>query len=366
MSTTRCFNGAALAGLVCGLLLFAASVRAQSTPASASGEKPTRPQARPLHQQQHLPAELERILSDWAIASREIEKLEGEHHRVVYDTVFSVERWAEGQFFYESPDKGRIDIEPARTTRETGNRRDQNGEPFRVKADKQEKWISDGRNIIQIDEENQQADVFQIPPRAQGQNIMNGPLPFLFGMPPAIAKQRYQLSLHTKVHEGIERIKIRAIPMWQQDIANWSEAWIMLDLKTYLPTHVKLVDPTGNTETVYIFKKLKVNKKSLGIFGNNPFRPRLRGYKITTHTAESLEGANVAGMVPDVRGMPWKDAGPILKKLGLTPSWLKGKAARSAADVYRIYSQEPVPGATLPTDGKIRLTVFTKAQTTQR
>ena len=63
-----------------------------------------------------LVQELDRILQFWSDASDKIDRLEGKHFRIVYDTAFEAEKQSEGAFAYEKADKGRIDIKPVEIT----------------------------------------------------------------------------------------------------------------------------------------------------------------------------------------------------------------------------------------------------------
>jgi hypothetical protein len=64
-----------------------------------------------------LSPELERLLTDWAASSEKIHRLEGDHLRRVYDLVYEVEKLSQGRFYYETPDKGRINITPVEITK---------------------------------------------------------------------------------------------------------------------------------------------------------------------------------------------------------------------------------------------------------
>ena len=61
---------------------------------------------------------LEDLLAQWSKASQEIKRLEGEHTRIVYDSLFETERKSRGKFYYEKLDNGRIEIVPVETTPE--------------------------------------------------------------------------------------------------------------------------------------------------------------------------------------------------------------------------------------------------------
>ena len=76
-----------------------------------------------------LSPELLQLLKDWEKATGKFDKLQGEHYRWVYDFPFEVEKRAQGKFWFEAPDKGRIDILP-RTAKGKPRMLDKNGKPL--------------------------------------------------------------------------------------------------------------------------------------------------------------------------------------------------------------------------------------------
>lgn len=358
------------------------SGRSGGTPArsvSASRAGQAAPNVAPIA----VSPELEKLLAAWHDSSSLIKRLEGKHIRRIYDMVFRIEKRSVGQFFYESPDRGRIDINGYTLKKGEVSERihKPDGKPYKLQSENPEQWVCDGKRIISVNKSEKLAEIFEIPEQARGANIMNGPLPFLFGMPPEMAKQRYNLQLITQSSKSIQ---LKAIPRWKQDQVNWQEAKIILDRGSFLPLHIQLKDPTGNTVTVYSFGNMIVNKKTRSvIFAKDPFNPSLRGYKVTSHTEDSMkrdleqrqkEGQQlrqevtgstkpVKPVMPDVRGYPWKDAKQRLEQSGLTVKILKGPAAKRAKDVYHVVSQIPAARTSFPSDKIVRLTVYTMPQT---
>jgi len=315
-----------------------------------------------------VPKQLWDILRDWETASASIQNLSGSHHRIVYDLVFHVEKHAEGRFYYEKPDKGRIDIEEVNIEKnKQGQRKDKNGKPYQLRSDRPEKWICDGQRILQINDHEKTADVFTIPEAGRGVNIMHGPLPFLFGMPAAEAVQRYRLKV---LAVNKEEVWLGAQPNWKQDAANWKQAKIILRRSNFLPRAVQLIDPTGNAETVYMFSNLVLNKRQipfLKILGRDWYNPNLRDYSITTKSAEQPQVVKPrqpakpgAAIVPSLIGLHFKQAKQILERKGLTPRFVKGRAARVPQQVYVVSSQKPSAGSELKKGTAVTLTLFGK------
>jgi TIGR03009 family protein len=349
---------------VCLLLQFATQVMAQSDTAEVrSGDIPGQ-----------IDPQLEKILNDWEDKTKGITKLSGTHRRFVYDRVFEVEKRADGKFYYESPDKGRIDIEVVEIGKnEQSQKIGKSGKPYEVKSDLPEKWICDGKSIAQADVREKTHFVFPLPPDQQGQNIMDGPLPFLFGLPAQVAQARYHIATLPQTNQQF--VWLRILPKRSQDAANWSSAEVILVRETYLPYAVKLFDPSGNRETVYRFEDLKPNAISIPIFGRDPFDIErvLRGYKELKSGQQNAEGVaqqpgpRPAGPVsdhppvtipkenitvkpatgvtmPDASNYPWETLKKFFESKGFKVEFRKAKPAPTPEMVYAIAAQQPKAG----------------------
>ena len=233
-----------------------------------------------------LPANLIAVLDEWEQKTAIVTRLRGTHQRYEYDEVFGVEKRAVGKFWHEAPDKGRIDFEapelpaPPVNTRKTTS----SGEPYQIKAEEPLTWVCDGKVILQIHHTPKTYARAEIPPQHQGENIMDGPLPFLFGMKSEKLQERYQLGLGSQHDQtgsdGRKKYHIVAAPLLQEDARNWQRAEVILDAEWCLPSAIRLIDPGGSKETVYVFPLdgMKANEK---FWINDPFKMSLPGYKVT-------------------------------------------------------------------------------------
>lgn len=383
-----------------------------TAPAENAGRATIEVQNGQLAQQvEPLPPTLEKLLVDWARASAGIKRLEGEHLRRVYDMTFEVEKLSEGKFFFEFPDRGRIDVTPAEVTAAMKQQRLQNpervqkkknGQPFDLEGDREEKWICDGKRIYSIDEAKLQAEVMQLPPDLQGTNIMDSPLPFLFGMPPEKAKRRFGLTFSREFVPTSGFAHITAVPRLPQDAQGWSRAEVILDLKTWLPVAVKLTDPAETKITVFSFRNMKINNAGgwiqmiPGVPKERLFEPDLRNYQVNmmdnsgTRVADASGApaspvmdqnrlnppirptSAVPGAMPALNGQPWQQAVKVLEGLGYSRGaaqkkilLYKGSAAANAADVNKVQKQNPAPGSPLARDGNVELWIWTGAPAAQ-
>ncbi len=287
--------------LVPGSLFAQGSRRPQAPttgPRSARAAQPATRVARPVPNSlrvQKLTPEFEQILKRWSDESSKIKKLKGGHLQYEYDTVFKIEKRTEGVLYFEAPDKGRIDMKPPASLKgQVSSKKDKAGKPYQLMGGDLQRWVCDGKTVMRINDKEKTYEKVPIPPEAQGKNMMDGPLPFLFGMPPEKLKRRYLLKLQVNTDK---QIMIAAKPRTAQDAQNYKEAKIILNPKTYLPSAIQLINPTGNSETVYVFKDLVINgRKSLNPFVGSPFKPSLFRYKpVQINRATTKQGSQGRG-----------------------------------------------------------------------
>ncbi len=334
---------------------------------------PTARQPRPGNaalQVQNLSPQLEQLLRVWSQQSAGVQKLQGTHRRFVYDKVFQVEKRAMGVFYYEAPGKGRIDLSEAPIANgEQSRRLGEDGKtPYKLQPDRPERWTCDGKDIWQVNDVTKQVEVFPIPKENQGQNIMDGPLPFLFGMPPEKAKRRYFLKL---ISETKEQAVLEVHPRTPLDAKNWKQARVIIDKSLYLPRAVQLIAPAGNSETVYTFSDFKVNSNGPNLIqkifrteDENPFRPRLPGYTFKVHNPQENQpqAPQAPGeYVPTVAGLGWKDAKERLEKLGCQVKIFTGQKAPQEKFTYVVYDQKPAAKSPLKKGQEVMLTIYDKA-----
>ncbi len=347
------------------VMLSAVGIGLSKTSARATGEGP-----------EGVDSALWQVLKLWEARSAGIERLRGQVVRRSYDLKFEVETIGEGTLYFEAPDKGRLDIQPVEITEAMQERRRRlgpsrvkhgaDGKPFRLQSSSGERWICDGERLISTNEESRSAEVVSLPEDLRGRSIMNGPLPFLFGLPAEEAIRRFELKLIAAPTRQNPIARIQAFPRRADDQRNWKSGTILLDTRTGLPTHVRLLHPSGNKEEVYSFHDLKVNAASFipRIFGRNPFRISLRGYSVNIHDPAGEKTAAREQTVPDLIGMFHTDAVELLQQRGLTKKQIglhRGDPARRPEDVFRVQEQDPPAGAPLKTVDRITLRLWTKA-----
>lgn len=355
------------------LLMFAPDALSQGSAKPPATEQPA---ATPLSPRLH------QILITWAQKTSTIERLQGKHTRVIYDEIYKVEKRSRGLFYYEAPDKGRIDVSAISIPEGTKGR-----PQFTVQSDLPERWICDGSKIIKIDEPRRVASLLSIPAENRGVNMMDGPLPFLFGMPADKAEKRYRFSL---IKESVDEVWLGVLPRQRNDAVNWRIAKVILMKQTFLPRAVQLTDPTGNRTTVYQFADIEVNRTASTIeriFGTaTPFNPDLGSYKIVTadvgdvaartpgtpprtspatptqpRTTPRTPTATKAPTMPSLKDYHWKIVKQRFEDAGYTVKVFRGKPAPTTKLVYCVYEQQPTAGASLQKGQTVQITLFDRA-----
>ena len=256
-----------------------AADNSQSRPPAEKRPRPAPQEPEKEPEIDKLDPKLEKILNEWEAHSSKIKSISGKHLRREFIKSFAVEKVSEGEFFLETPDKGRIDMIAKPVKGEVATR-----EGYTLEKGSSERWICTGEEILSFNDDDKTYTRDVLPVSMRGKNIVHSPLPFLFGMKADEAKQRFNLKL-IGFNKDNTAAHIQAIPRMDTDRQNYSEAGIMLDLKQFIPRAVRLVDPNG-IETVYIFdqKYVKINDngflKELALKFKDPYRPSVKGYTL--------------------------------------------------------------------------------------
>ncbi|WP_437226110.1 TIGR03009 domain-containing protein [Planctomicrobium sp. SH661] len=254
---------------LCGLCLSSWTQAQEIRQAAAEAGRPA-----PLETQVGLSPELIEILKTWEKQSGSVNRSKGEFSRVEYDRIMQTARCATGRYWYEGPDKGRMDFTPNEAAE--GKKTKKREIEFSCQPDQAKTWICNGKEILDIDIAKKEYNKIEIPLQFQGQNIADGPLPFLFGMNAQKMQQRYMLELGS-LHDPKKIIHIIAYPKMPAEQREYRVAEVLLDPNTFLPQAVQLMDTTGNKETVYVFSK---HDNVVGPWlPTAPWKPTMFGFK---------------------------------------------------------------------------------------
>ena len=231
---------------------------------------------------------MEALLIRWEDRTRGIDRLRGTFQRIDYDEIYGIEKRSHGKYWYEKPDHGRMDFEPTEAPKPPKDRNPlrstPDGELYRIKEGAKERWVCNGSEILQINDDEKKYFRVEIPPAHQGANVINSPLPFLFGMTRNQARSRYAMSFgpdHGKKDSaGLEKIHVIVIPKWPTDRQEYRRVEMLVSPESYLPIAIKQRHTSDTRETVYVFdqKSLEKNFPTHTILGKDPFKVNLSGY----------------------------------------------------------------------------------------
>jgi TIGR03009 family protein len=210
-------------------------------------------------------ANLDVVLNAWQAASKNVSTFRCEFARLEYDPAFGPAVDIplfdnSGELSFQKPDKGSFQITVVKKYQPSAVPGQQGTYVVDPKA-VGEHWVCDGQNIYEYRHDQKQLVVRPIPAQMQGQAIVDGPLPFLFGADAAKLKARYWMIVNGKnVQLNPNQIMISAVPKWAADAANYKHVDVILSQPAMMPESMQIVLPNSGR---YVYKfdltKAKVN-----------------------------------------------------------------------------------------------------------
>ena len=135
-----------------------------------------------------------------------------------------------------------------------------------------ERWMCDGKSVYDFDFDNKRLNEMQIPPELQG-NVVESPLPFLFGANKQDILSRFWVRYVTKYRTGPDGQKqlvqdeywLEAYPKKINDSRMYSKLEIILAADTFMPKAIHMFSPQYNpakgnfTSRYFMFQNRQVN-----------------------------------------------------------------------------------------------------------
>lgn len=252
---------------------------------AAAAGRVARPRKNAVMKAQKLPPEMLKFLKDWETNTANHNRLTAKIEKYVYDNTFFTEQRGLGEIKYEKPGKALLKLTPQKTKGLKSQKTTPKGEPYTLSGITPERWVSTGKEIFQIDDEEKKYTVMLIPPDMQGERLNEGPIPFLFGMKAEEAQRRYHFFQRKKHPKYPNSFSFRAVPQRRVDLQEYKYADVILDIENYVPIAIQLTSPTKNSVTVYLFRpeSTEVNPKK-SFFDRGPFiDPDVKGYKLVSN-----------------------------------------------------------------------------------
>jgi TIGR03009 family protein len=202
-------------------------------------------------------AYLDQLLDAWQAKSGEIRTFKCVFQRWEYNAAFGPKADVplnknEGELSFQKPDKGSFQIKVIKAWQAQPAVPGQQAQGGWVPQPNAigEHWVCDGKSIFEYRHDQKQLVERPIPPQLQGQGIVDGPLPFLFGAEAVKLKSRYWLRVQQQPNQN--EIWLTAKPRFQAQAADFRAVDVILDKVQMLPTHMQVHLPNGDRH-LYFF-----------------------------------------------------------------------------------------------------------------
>ena len=173
---------------------------------------------------------------------------------------------AEGIIKYASPDRGLFRTE--QLVFFAGNDPQTQKPIYKPQANQfGEYWVCNGSQLIEFNRSKQECTIQELPPNMRGENIVNGPLPFVFNLKAKQIQERYWVRQVASPDPKI--IVIEAWPKLQELRAQYKLVQIALEEATYQPHALLMYAPNFHPKNApkwdhYEFKEIKRNAVAAG------------------------------------------------------------------------------------------------------
>jgi TIGR03009 family protein len=269
----------------------------QTTPPTATPQPPK------IHAPTFIPLAVDhvtyvdKVLLYWQQRTEKVQLYRTKFQRWQFDTVYgpanTFKTFSTGKIQYAEPDKGLFKVEEILSYHAPVSAATKPSYKA-IPGVHGEYWVCDGKSIFEYDYNNQKLIQQVLPPELQGQNIINGPLPFLFGANAADIKRRFWVRAITSPTAKKE-IWLEAYPKSAQDASNYQRIHIIISTEDFLPKGLVIFDRSyvkgkNHSRTVFSFQDRDVNFAStfdkLNPFFRNFYEPTLpSGWQKVVHAA---------------------------------------------------------------------------------
>lgn len=199
--------------------------------------------------------------TNWTYNSMQVPIVDPKSNHVLAQTI------SEGTVKFASPDKGLFDSSKVWTF--DRQRYAAKQEPFKESPELRQKWHCDGKAVYEYLYTRKELVETPVPKEMQGERIVDGPLPFLFGAKAADLKKRYWMRVITPKDRGEKgEYWLEAYPKYRRDAANFQKVEIILEKKDFLPAVLTLFSPEHDLRTGKVIAKQTIKFDNRKIWEN--------------------------------------------------------------------------------------------------
>jgi TIGR03009 family protein len=202
------------------------------------------------------PAEMDVLLQKWERQSSLLKTLDATILRVDDAPAWGDREYYEGRALFKSPNLAFIDFSKIKLDEKKKPMRDPRKKGGWITTP-YERIICTGDEVWQYTSDTQQIFVFPLGQDEQKKALEEGPLPFLFNMKAADARNRYEMTLMNKDNETYG-VKIK--PKLKEDQDSFSVAFVSLDRTYLLPRRIYMVAPDGKSSKDFRMEAMYPNR----------------------------------------------------------------------------------------------------------
>jgi TIGR03009 family protein len=192
------------------------------------------------------------ILAEWEKRSAKITSLDAVFDMVEVSPGFG-NQWYRGRAMLQTPDKACLEFKLYKVDDQKRPivLADANGKKVaQLEKEPDRRIVCTGAEVIQYTWGSKTINVYPLDAQARRKALQEGPLPFLFNMKVAEARQRYTMWLQK---EEEKQYIINIIPRMEIDRDNFTMATLKLSKTTFLPNELTLLKNGGKDKEEYKF-----------------------------------------------------------------------------------------------------------------
>jgi hypothetical protein len=224
-----------------------------------------------------LPSGVAPSLELWAHFNRPALRQRVRFSRYIYDSVFGVEKRAEGEIFWDE-NSVRVDFRPPRNLPqggETGTRTDRTGRLYKIVVSGAESYVVRGRSMITVNHDAKTFDRCEAPPLWLS-GLYSLPASPFHEFRAADRAKTFAITTGPK-HDPERQIHLKLEGLWRAWHQNYRTVEVLLDARTGGSQAMRLIDPAETRETVYVYEDFQRGGEG-EVWDGNPFDPDLAGY----------------------------------------------------------------------------------------
>jgi TIGR03009 family protein len=185
---------------------------------------------------------MDELLGEWERRSATVKTLDAKFVREDIDAAWKDKTTYSGRAIMKSPNLAFLDLQRVREDGKT------------LVPDNQIRCT--GTEVYHYREATKQIFIYPLSEQDRQRALEEGPLPFLFNTRAEEIKRRYLLNLHSETENSYI---IQIIPRETIDRDYYSQAWVQLNKRTFLPDRLRLDSPNGKDTSTYRFTEIRSN-----------------------------------------------------------------------------------------------------------